>query len=238
MESVLAMALEYTLKYWLKSFSSDQFKLQGRTVLLSNIGSALQDSAIHEDIVRAAYDMKAGIRYATLMSKLKKHRVHPDFVIGDAWRRYLEYKESEGFLARPKQSYENRNTEVEGPGTKVSKHVGGSMSFVTAHERLTCASKTTLIVNDLYLHLHKVKLGPRSRVEEEEREEEEEENGEKREERRRKENLDIRKRRWGPATKVSRGDAGPWARSGVGEFLRLGFGEQLTGFILFRQDST
>lgn len=38
MESILARALEYTLKYWLKSFSRDQFKLQGRTVQLSNLG--------------------------------------------------------------------------------------------------------------------------------------------------------------------------------------------------------
>ncbi|RVW94759.1 hypothetical protein CK203_029890 [Vitis vinifera] len=28
MESIVALALEYTLKYWLKSFSRDQFKLQ------------------------------------------------------------------------------------------------------------------------------------------------------------------------------------------------------------------
>ena len=39
MESILARALEYTLKYWLKSFSRDQFKLQGRTVQLSNLGT-------------------------------------------------------------------------------------------------------------------------------------------------------------------------------------------------------
>lgn len=38
MESILARALEYTLKYWLKSFSRDQFKWQGRTVQLSNLG--------------------------------------------------------------------------------------------------------------------------------------------------------------------------------------------------------
>lgn len=44
MESILARALEYTLKYWLKSFSRDQFKLQGRTVQLSNLGKG---SAIH-----------------------------------------------------------------------------------------------------------------------------------------------------------------------------------------------
>lgn len=39
MESILARALEYTLKYWLKSFTRDQFKLQGRTAQLSNLGS-------------------------------------------------------------------------------------------------------------------------------------------------------------------------------------------------------
>ncbi|CAI9261166.1 unnamed protein product [Lactuca saligna] len=43
----MARALESTLKYWLKSFSRDQFKLQGRTVQLSNIdisGDALHAS--------------------------------------------------------------------------------------------------------------------------------------------------------------------------------------------------
>uniref|UniRef100_A0A7N0V5U2 Chorein N-terminal domain-containing protein n=2 Tax=Kalanchoe fedtschenkoi TaxID=63787 RepID=A0A7N0V5U2_KALFE len=47
MESILARALEYTLKYWLKSFSRDQFKLQGRTAQLSNLdinGEALHSS--------------------------------------------------------------------------------------------------------------------------------------------------------------------------------------------------
>lgn len=47
MESILARALEYTLKYWLKSFTRDQFKLQGRTVQLSNLdinGDALHAS--------------------------------------------------------------------------------------------------------------------------------------------------------------------------------------------------
>lgn len=48
MESILARALEYTLKYWLKSFTRDQFKLQGRTAQLSNLdinGDALHASA-------------------------------------------------------------------------------------------------------------------------------------------------------------------------------------------------
>ncbi|XP_073025506.1 uncharacterized protein [Primulina eburnea] len=48
MESILARALEYTLKYWLKSFSRDQFKLQGRAVQLSNLD--INGDALHASI--------------------------------------------------------------------------------------------------------------------------------------------------------------------------------------------
>ncbi|XP_061350519.1 uncharacterized protein LOC133295686 isoform X1 [Gastrolobium bilobum] len=48
MESILARALEYTLKYWLKSFTRDQFKLQGRTVQLSNLD--LNGDALHSSV--------------------------------------------------------------------------------------------------------------------------------------------------------------------------------------------
>lgn len=47
MESIIARALEYTLKYWLKSFSRDQFKLQGRTAQLSNLGEFLHLGRFH-----------------------------------------------------------------------------------------------------------------------------------------------------------------------------------------------
>ncbi|KAM7495534.1 hypothetical protein LguiB_030143 [Lonicera macranthoides] len=45
MESILARALEYTLKYWLKSFTRDQFKLQGRIAQLSNLD--INEDALH-----------------------------------------------------------------------------------------------------------------------------------------------------------------------------------------------
>ncbi|XP_077243494.1 amino-terminal region of chorein [Tasmannia lanceolata] len=48
MESIIAMALEYTLKYWLKSFSRDQFKLQGRTAQLSNLD--INGDALHASV--------------------------------------------------------------------------------------------------------------------------------------------------------------------------------------------
>ncbi|KAK9107413.1 hypothetical protein Syun_023424 [Stephania yunnanensis] len=90
------------------------------------------------------------------MHKLKKKRVQPNYVTDEAWKRYLEYWESKDFLARSRQAYINRNTEVEGPGTGASKHGGGSMSFVTTHERLTNTSETPPTVNELYLHLRTV----------------------------------------------------------------------------------
>ncbi|KAK9128524.1 hypothetical protein Syun_017321 [Stephania yunnanensis] len=70
------------------------------------------------------------------MHKLKKNRVQPVYVTDEAMRRYLQYWESEDFQARSRQATENRNTEVEGPGTGPSKHGGGSVSFVTTQERL------------------------------------------------------------------------------------------------------
>ncbi|XP_010906366.1 uncharacterized protein [Elaeis guineensis] len=48
MESILARALEYTLKYWLKSFSRDQFKLHGRTAQLSSLD--INGDALHASV--------------------------------------------------------------------------------------------------------------------------------------------------------------------------------------------
>ncbi|KAK9085373.1 hypothetical protein Sjap_025784 [Stephania japonica] len=114
------------------------------------------DDTSPKDLIRATYDKLAGIRYTALMHKLKKNRVQPVYVIDEAWRRYLEYWESEDFLARSSQATANRNTEVEGLGTGPSKHDGGSVSFVTTQERLNDSSETPPTVNELYLHLHTV----------------------------------------------------------------------------------
>ncbi|KAJ7541505.1 hypothetical protein O6H91_10G063200 [Diphasiastrum complanatum] len=48
MESILAKALESKLKYWLRSFTRDQFKLHGRSVLLHNLD--LNGDALHATI--------------------------------------------------------------------------------------------------------------------------------------------------------------------------------------------
>ncbi|GKV45780.1 hypothetical protein SLEP1_g52825 [Rubroshorea leprosula] len=58
MESILALALEYTLKYWLKSFSRDQFKLQGHTAQLSNLD-------INGDALHASMGLPPALNVAT-----------------------------------------------------------------------------------------------------------------------------------------------------------------------------
>ncbi|KAK9142993.1 hypothetical protein Syun_012393 [Stephania yunnanensis] len=59
-------------------------------------------------------------------------------------------------LTLNRQASTNRNTEVEGPGTRPSKHGSGSVSFMTTNERLTNTSETPPTVNEVYLHLHTV----------------------------------------------------------------------------------
>ncbi|KAK9163329.1 hypothetical protein Syun_004231 [Stephania yunnanensis] len=82
------------------------------------------------------------------MHKLKKNCVQPNYVTDEAWRRYLDYWESEDFLARSRQTSTNRNSEVEGPGTGPSKPGGGSMSFVTTNERLRRRQELTQATPD------------------------------------------------------------------------------------------
>ncbi|CAN4104077.1 unnamed protein product [Withania somnifera] len=58
MESIIARALEYTLKYWLKSFSRDQFKLQGCTAQLSNLD-------INGDVLHASAGLPPALNVST-----------------------------------------------------------------------------------------------------------------------------------------------------------------------------
>ncbi|KAJ0974793.1 hypothetical protein J5N97_016758 [Dioscorea zingiberensis] len=58
MESIIAKALEYTLKYWLKSFSRDQFKLQGRTAQLYNLD-------INGDVLHASIGLPPALNVST-----------------------------------------------------------------------------------------------------------------------------------------------------------------------------
>ncbi|OVA11167.1 UHRF1-binding protein 1-like [Macleaya cordata] len=71
MESILARALEYTLKYWLKSFSRDQFKLQGRTVQLSNLD--INGEALHASV---------GLPPALNVATAKVGKLEIKFVVG------------------------------------------------------------------------------------------------------------------------------------------------------------
>ncbi|KAK9091118.1 hypothetical protein Sjap_024295 [Stephania japonica] len=86
--------------------------------------------------IMAAYERHTKVRYKALMNKLLSKGERPIYVTEEAWRRYVEYWESDDFKARSKIASSNRQTEKGGPGTGVSKHTGGSIPFLVHEERL------------------------------------------------------------------------------------------------------
>ncbi|KAK9102932.1 hypothetical protein Sjap_020186 [Stephania japonica] len=101
------------------------------------------DDTIPEDLIRAAYDRLAGIRYTALMHKLKKKRVQPVYVIDEAWRRYLE-------CGRARTSL---------PGLVKRRRIGTLRSKALGldpRSTVNDSSETPPTVNELYLHLHTV----------------------------------------------------------------------------------
>ncbi|KAK9144539.1 hypothetical protein Sjap_004442 [Stephania japonica] len=78
----------------------------------------------------------------------------PIYVTEEAWRRYVEYWESDDFKARSKIASSNRRTEKGGPGTGMSKHTGGSIPFLVHEERLSKELGRDCTPLELYLHMH------------------------------------------------------------------------------------
>ncbi|KAK9155844.1 hypothetical protein Sjap_003324 [Stephania japonica] len=105
------------------------------------------DDALPEDLVRAAYDELAaqGTRVdAQVEEESGATNLCYEMRHGGDTCDLGRARTSELGLGKRR---ENRNTEVEGPGTGPSKHGGGSVSD---------SSETPPSVNDLYLHLHTV----------------------------------------------------------------------------------
>ncbi|KAK9133475.1 hypothetical protein Scep_013003 [Stephania cephalantha] len=94
------------------------------------------DPSIDEAIVRAAYDVKACVRYGALMHELRALSVRPDFVTDESWNRYREYWASADFKARFEKALHNRKNEKGSPGTGPSKHTCGTRSFRTYEDIL------------------------------------------------------------------------------------------------------
>ncbi|KAK9123603.1 hypothetical protein Sjap_013205 [Stephania japonica] len=86
--------------------------------------------------------------------KLLSKGERPIYVTEEAWRRYVEYWESDDFKARSKIASSNRQTEKGGPGTGVSKHTSGSIPFLVHEERLSKKLGRDCTSLELYLHVH------------------------------------------------------------------------------------
>uniref|UniRef100_A0A0D9W9W4 Uncharacterized protein n=1 Tax=Leersia perrieri TaxID=77586 RepID=A0A0D9W9W4_9ORYZ len=104
MESIIARALEYTLKYWLKSFSRDQFKLQGRTAQLSNLD--INGDALHASLglppALAVETARVGKLQITLPS-VSNVQVEPIVVNIDKLDLVLVEKDNSEDLLNPRQ---------------------------------------------------------------------------------------------------------------------------------------
>ncbi|KAI4333806.1 hypothetical protein L6164_018568 [Bauhinia variegata] len=115
MESILARALEYTLKYWLKSFSRDQFKLQGRTVQLSDLdinGDALHSSVGLPPALNVA-TAKVG-KLEIILPSVSNVQIEPIIVQID--RLDLVFKENSDFDASESPKSTSASTKSSGYG--------------------------------------------------------------------------------------------------------------------------
>ena len=77
------------------------------------------------------WESKAAERYSDFVHKLKIVRDRPDFIPEDEWLEWLQYgEEPEVKKKKSEIASKNRQTEVVGPGTGMSRHTGGSKSTI------------------------------------------------------------------------------------------------------------
>ncbi|KAK9137404.1 hypothetical protein Sjap_007998 [Stephania japonica] len=69
-------------------------------------------------LIMATYESKAKVRYKALMNKLLTKGERPIYVTKEAWRRYVEYWESDDFKTRSKIASSNRRSKKGGPGAE------------------------------------------------------------------------------------------------------------------------
>ncbi|KAK9145145.1 hypothetical protein Sjap_005048 [Stephania japonica] len=104
--------------------------------------------------IMAAYKRHAKVRYKALMNKLLSKGERPIYVTEEAWRRYIEYWESDDFKARSKIASSNRQTEKGGRAQACPNTFGGSIPFLVHEERLSKKLGRDCTSLELYLHVH------------------------------------------------------------------------------------
>ncbi|KAK9110498.1 hypothetical protein Sjap_018558 [Stephania japonica] len=84
-------------------------------------------------LIMAAYESMAKVRYKELMNKLLTEGERPIYVTEEAWRRYVEYWESDDFKARSKITSSNQRKQGAGEGLHGARVVPSY-----AHEETRC----------------------------------------------------------------------------------------------------
>ena len=80
--------------------------------------------------IKSLWESKATERYSDFVHKLKIVRDRPDFIPEDEWPEWLQYWEELEVKKKSEIASKNRQTEVAGPGTGMSRHTGGSKSTI------------------------------------------------------------------------------------------------------------
>ncbi|XP_019150504.1 PREDICTED: uncharacterized protein LOC109147304 [Ipomoea nil] len=97
-----------------------------------------------------------------MVSKMKKNRTSsgkPDFVHEDTWRIWEAYWDRPEVKAKSEQQRKNRMSEVAGPGTGCSRHIGGSRSTIEHYHTLRDKLQKEHDLFECFAHTHKKKDG-------------------------------------------------------------------------------
>ncbi|KAK3199472.1 hypothetical protein Dsin_022887 [Dipteronia sinensis] len=133
MEAIIARALEYTLKYWLKSFSREQFKLQGRVAQLYNLD--LNGEALHASMglpeALSVTTAKVGKLEIVLPSAVSNIQTEPIVVQVDRLDLVVEENQDTNACKSPKtpNSTQSSYSSIKGSGYGFADKIADGMTL-------------------------------------------------------------------------------------------------------------
>lgn len=81
-----------------------------------------------KETLRLVWTRHAGKRYADFMCEMRKEATKPNYVSQLIWDAYWKKWDTPEFQEKRRKMSANRRTEVEGEGSGMSVHTGGSKS--------------------------------------------------------------------------------------------------------------
>ena len=101
-------------------------------------------------LIKTAWEMKARVRYADKLTKLKGKGKVPEFLDEAVWDRWQAEWAREDWKKKSDQTKKNR----QGGDAVAAKHTGGSVSYETHYDRLVSIISTIIsIVHYFFISL-------------------------------------------------------------------------------------